>query len=251
MRQTGAFEDVKEVLVCFHTQFLSCLGVPGRLAPTAFLVHPLTIDHVNGRDAPLSFVQEEALELMSAVQERGFLKSALLATSERNKFDDLKNRLQDAVSRLNLAATLEMRQLQAARFEQMDQVKARVEELGGADVVIQNPDALEEIQSSMEASDQLILASVSDSRKQLKTIGNEVGQTHWQTVQIAVEQKQHRLMAEQSQRMLEDSNAKLQKQDEKLDDVTQSFMKLQMEAELSRLQSEVLKRSDGTLTLSS
>jgi len=207
----------------------------------------LTNGHANKPDAALSCAQEEALELMSAVQERGFLKSTLLATSERNKFDDLKNRLQEAVIRLNLAATLEIRQIQMAKFEQMDQMKAKVEELGGADFVIQNPDALEKIQSSMEAADQLLLASVSDARKELKTVGNEIGKTHWQTVQIAVQQQQHHLLAQQSQRMLEDSHAKLQKQDEKLDDVTQSFIKLQMEAELSRLQSEVLKRSVGTL----
>ena len=202
-------------------------------------------------DTTHSLAQEDALELMSAVQERGFLKSTLLASSERNKFDDLKNRLQDAVSRLNLAATLEMKQLQMAKFEQMDQIKAKVAELGGADAVIENPNALEEIQSSMEAADQLLLACVSDTRKELKTVGNEIGKTQWQTVQIAVEQKQHRLMAEQSQRMLQDSHAKLQKHDEKLDDVTQSFIKLQMEAELSRLQSEVLKRSVRTLSISS
>ena len=103
---------------------------------------------------------------MSSVQERGLLKSTLLANSDRNKFEDLKNRLQEAVSRLNLAATLEMCQLQTTKFAQMDRMKAKVEEFGGPDAVIRNPDALEEIQNSMDAADQLLLASVSDTRAQ-------------------------------------------------------------------------------------
>jgi len=57
-----------------------------------------------------------------------------------------------------------------------------------------------------------------------------------------IEQKKHRLLSQQSFTLLEESSTKLQQQDGKLDDMTQSFMKLQMEAELSRLQGDILKR---------
>ena len=191
-------------------------------------------------------VLEEALGLMQAVQTRGMLSSTLLAKCEKNRFEELKKKLQEALGRLNLTATLEASALQQAKFDQMEQLRAHVTQLGGAEAVIKDPEALKEVTSQLEASDQLILASVSQAEKNLKTeihtVGDEVAKARWQTLQLAVEQKKHTLLAESSNKLMEQSSQQLlnvaegqRQQDEKLDDVTQSFIKLQQEAELSQI----------------
>ena len=62
---------------------------------------------------------EEALGLMEAVQSKGFLTSTFLANAQKNRFEDLKEKLQVALGRLNLVATLQMSQLQSAKFDQV------------------------------------------------------------------------------------------------------------------------------------
>ena len=91
-----------------------------------------------------------SLSVFLCKQTRGFLMSTLMATTEKNRFEDLKNKLHESLGRLNLSATLEMGQLQQAKFEQMDQMRSRVQELGGAESVLNNPAALKEIEHEME-----------------------------------------------------------------------------------------------------
>ena len=90
-------------------------------------------------------VLEEALGLMQAVQTRGMLSSTLLAKCEKNRFEELKKKLQEALGRLNLTATLEASALQQAKFDQMEQLRAHVTQLGGAEAVIKDPEALKEV----------------------------------------------------------------------------------------------------------
>jgi hypothetical protein len=205
----------------------------------------LKVENLESCDSAIDDVREvleEALGLMNSVQKRGLIASTLLAKSEKNRFEDLKSQLHDALARLNLSSTVEMALLQKTRFDQTEQMRTRLDALGGPKVVLKDPNALKEMESWMEASDQMLMASVGEARKELKTVGDTVAESHWKTVQIAVEQKQHKLLSERSISLLGDTNCKLDMQDQKLDDVTSGFIKLQQEAELSRLQSEILKR---------
>ena len=187
-------------------------------------------------------VLEEALGLMNSVQDRGLITSTLFAKAEMNRFEDLKCQLHTVLARLNLSSCVEMASLQKTRFDQMEQMRARLDALGGPKVVLKDPNALKEMESWMEASDQMLLASVAQTRKELRTVGDTLAESHVKTVQIAVEQQQQKLLAEKSISLLGDTHSKLDMQDQKLDDVTAGFIKLQEEAELSRLQREILKR---------
>jgi len=133
-------------------------------------------------------VLQDALALMDSAQTRGFLTSTLLAKAEKNRFEELKNKLHESLGRLNLSATLELAQMHQAKFGQMEQMRCKVQELGGPNSVLNNPKSLKEIEQEMEAADQLLMASVAQTRAEIQTVGNAVGKTHWETVQIAVEQ---------------------------------------------------------------
>ena len=167
-------------------------------------------------------ILEEALALMNAVQDRGWLTSTFLAKTEKNRFEDLKNQLQEALGRLSLASTVEMSALQHARFDQIEQMKTRLSQLGGPEAVLNDPAALREMEKAMEASDRLVMAAVERSREELVTVGSQVQLTRQKTMQIAREQRQLSLVSERSFHLQQESSAKLDKQDEKLEQMTQS-----------------------------
>ena len=187
-------------------------------------------------------ILEEALALMDAVQNRGWLTSTFLAKAEKNRFEQIKIQLQEALGRLNLASTVEMGALQQARFDQMEQMKARLDELGGPEAVLSDPAARQEMEQSMQASERLVLAAVEKSRQELVTVGSDVQLTRKKTMQIAREQKQQSLMADKSFKLQLAQDEKLDRQDEKLDQMTESFIQMQKETELAKLQAEIMKR---------
>ena len=141
-------------------------------------------------------------------------------------------RIEQAINRLNLSVTVDTAVITKAKFQQSEELRKKVEELGGPDVVEQDPEKAKMLEAHMEASDQILNANIVAARKSLKVVGEEVVKGN--AVLKAVEQAQKEHMRETRKSIL--------RTDSQLKDMTDNFMVVQQQAELQRLQNEVLKR---------
>ena len=141
-------------------------------------------------------------------------------------------RIEQAINRLNLSVTVDTAVITKAKFQQSEELRKKVEELGGPDVVEQDPEKAKMLEAHMEASDQILNANIVAARKSLKAVGEEVVKGN--AVLKAVEQAQKEHMRETRKSIL--------RTDSQLKDMTDNFMVVQQQAELQRLQNEVLKR---------
>jgi hypothetical protein len=74
---------------------------------------------------------EEALRLLEAMRERGALQVFWTAQSQRNKFEEIRDRIKRAIQRLSLSTSLDTNALARAQFKQSESLQKKMEELGG------------------------------------------------------------------------------------------------------------------------
>lgn len=182
---------------------------------------------------------EEALQLMEKIQDRGFLSGTFFARADQVKFDDLKHRIESAIARLTLSCSVDTAVITKAKFTQSENLRKKMMELGGPEKVAQDEHARKAFEQHMEASDALISASVAEARKDLRAIGEDVVQANNVINAIEAAQKEQILETQLSFRRMSVSQEETQK---KLEGMTDSFMQLQQQNELQRLQNDMLKR---------
>ena len=159
-------------------------------------------------------------------------------------------RIEQAINRLNLSVTVDTAVITKAKFQQSEELRKKVEELGGPDVVEQDPEKAKMLEAHMEASDQILNANIVAARKSLKVVGEEVMKSNAVLSVIEKQQQEHMRETRKSIQMQEEEAKKLaelttkmkEEHGSKLDEMTESFMKVQQQAELQKLQNEVLKR---------
>lgn len=160
------------------------------------------------------------------------------------KFEDLKTKIETAVERLNLSATVDTAVITQARFQQTENLKRKIEELGGAEKVASDPNTMKQFEQHMDASDRIISASVNQARKDLRAIGEDVKTANEVISAIESTQRQQILETQMSfQRM----SVSQEDHSKKLDEVTDSFVQLQQSHELQRLQNDMLKQQVNEL----
>ena len=193
---------------------------------------------------------EEALMLMEKMQDRGIIAATFLAKSDKSRFEDLRVRIEQAINRLNLSVTVDTAVITKAKFQQSEELRKKIEDLGGLDVVESDPDAAKQLQDMMEASDQVLNANIVAARKSLKVVGDEVMKANSVMKTIEEQQRDHMRETRKSIQNQEEESKKLQElttkmkeeHGSKLDEMTENFMKVQQQAELQKLQNEVLKQ---------
>jgi len=169
---------------------------------------------------------EEALQMMAAMQDRGMLMSTFLAKADKNRFEELKKKIEGALNRLTLSASVDTAAIANAKFRQSEELCKDIEQYGGPEAVVGNPNAMEAIAGKLEAADKLVLASVSK-------VQNSVDDTH----------KNVKLMRKESKKMSDSVDMQTQK----LDQMTDSFLAARQEAEIARLKQEVLSQQVNEL----
>ena len=182
---------------------------------------------------------EEALALMSRMQKTDFITQVLFASGEQSRFEELKKNIEDALARLNLRASVETAALAQAKFRQSAQLKEEIANLGGLEKVQKDPSLMKTLESHLEASDALLNANVTEARKEIKAIGDDVTKTNEAISNLEATQKSLLLQHGMS---MNDISLSQSQQTQKLDEMTSSFSQLQQQSELQRLQNEVLKR---------
>jgi len=193
---------------------------------------------------------EEALMLMEKMQDRGIIAATFLAKSDKSRFEDLRVRIEQAINRLNLSVTVDTAVITKAKFQQSEELRKKIEDLGGLDVVESDPDAAKQLQDMMEASDQVLNANIVAARKTLKVVGDEVMKANSVMKTIEEQQMKQQRETRKSIQNQEEESKKLQElttkmkeeHGSKLDEMTENFMKVQQQAELQKLQNEVLKQ---------
>ena len=193
---------------------------------------------------------EEALMLMQKMQDRGIIAATFLAKSDKSKFEDLKVRIEEAINRLNLSVTVDTAAITKAKFQQSEELRKKVEELGGPEALETNPEAAKELEQHMEASDQILSANINAARKSLKAVGEEVvksnkvleAMSEQQQIHMKETRKSIQMQEEEAKKLADLTNKMKEEHGEKLDEMTNNFMKVQQEAELQRLQNEMLKK---------
>ena len=217
----------------------------GRVVSTleAILVRAENLENKADVVADVKQSLEEALQLMQRIQDRGFLTSTFFARADQVRFDDIKERIEAAIHRLNLSATVDTAVITQARFKQSEQLKAKVAELGGAEKVASDPTAMKQFEAHMDASEALIAASVTEARKDLKAIGEDVTQANKVISAMEAAQKESIMESRMTLRRMSQTQEQFRtEQNKKLDDVTESFVQLQQQSELQRLQNDILKQ---------
>lgn len=100
----------------------------------------------------------DALDLMEKMKSTGALKAFWIADSQRSKFEEIKERIEKSLHRLNLTSTIDTNFLARAKFEQSQQLKTCIESLGGVDAVMENPELMDQVKEHMDESEKLLHA---------------------------------------------------------------------------------------------
>ena len=177
---------------------------------------------------------EEALQLMETLQQRGVLSSVLYSKSDKNRFEEIREKIEKAIARLNLAATVEAAAIAKAQFKQSAGLQQKVNELGGWEKVAADPDAKRALEEELSASDRLLAESIGENRKTLKAVGQQVTRG---LLSVEAMQKE----------TLEKVTAGQDEAAEKLETMTQRFIDMERQSELQRMHNVNLERQVGEL----
>ena len=177
---------------------------------------------------------EEAPQLMETLQQRGVLSSVLYSKSDKNRFEEIREKIEKAIARLNLAATVEAAAIAKAQFKQSAGLQQKVNELGGWEKVAADPDAKRALEEELSASDRLLAESISENRKTLKAVGQQVTRG-LQSVEAMQKETLEKVTAGQDEAA------------EKLETMTQRFIDMERQSELQRMHNVNLERQVGEL----
>ena len=190
---------------------------------------------------------EEALRLLEAMRERGALQVFWTAQSQRNKFEEIRDRIKRAIQRLSLTTSLDTNALARAQFKQSESLQKKMEEMGGAAAVADDPEKLARVQEHLEGSDALLLESVRSSRRDFQAVGSTVAHVQGAVREMQAKQQDQIRQAQaalqhqtQTQAALEGLGGGQVAMANSLTTLTESFMQMQKETELRKMQNEVL-----------
>lgn len=170
---------------------------------------------------------EEALAHMQQMQDRGVLSATFLARSDKNRFEELKTKIEQAIQRLTLASSVDTAVITQAQFKQSEELRIKVEELGGPEAVAKDPDAQKEIEAAMTASDAVVNANVRAARRDIKAVGTDI-MTELNVIK--------RMQTEDMKKAEKERRKSISMQNQtsnKLEEMTNNFIQIQQQNEVS------------------
>lgn len=111
---------------------------------------------------------EAGLAHCQKLQKQAFAQGFLFSRSDAKRFSDIQDELQRAMQLLTMAASVSAHSIVAEKFEQGDMLADKLDELGGPEVVAQDPSKVEQARAFLDASDRLLLASIADVKNTVK-----------------------------------------------------------------------------------
>jgi hypothetical protein len=136
-----------------------------------------SIENHDGEVAEVRDALTDALQLMERMKSAGALKHFWTANSQRSKFEEIKERIHNALERIKLQSSIDTNMIARVKFKQSEGLKQCIEDLGGVDAVIDDPSKMEEVTRHMEASDKIIHAAVKKTSHHIKQVGEHVVDT--------------------------------------------------------------------------
>lgn len=156
-------------------------------------------------------VLEEALRCITKFKEKSFIRKIAVVGRTAEKLERLKRELSTLLNQLQLECTLDLDAIRRVKMEQCEQFKTRVEELGGAEAVINNESKIENVKNMMEYAERLTFAKLESIKSDTKKYVEGASQQMEALRKLEEHQKKH-------------------------------FEEVAREAELSRMKSENLER---------
>ena len=138
------------------------------------LLRAENIENHGGEVAEVRDALTDALQLMERMKSAGALQHFWTANSQRSKFEEIKQRIQSALERLQLHVSIDTNMIARVKFKQSEDLKQCIEDLGGVDAVLDDPSKMEQVTKKMEASDKIIHAAVKKTSRDIKQVGENV-----------------------------------------------------------------------------
>ena len=170
----------------------------------------------------LAYEMEEGVAFLNKLKNQYFITQMLMSGRDSQKFKDISDSMHRQVTIIAAAASIEVHDIIVEEFEQGRQLKEKIEELGGADVIMADPEKKAMMKEFMSASDQLIVSAVDDVTKAVK-------------LAEARSQKRIDALIEENKKTREEAKLQaeiLQQQVSKLTDMMEVLLKTRTEAAL-------------------
>ena len=103
---------------------------------------------------------EEGLAFCQRLRMQYFITQLIMSGRDTAKFREISNSLHRQVSVIAAAASINAQSVIVDDFQQGEQLRAKLEELGGAAAVAADPDKMAECTSFLKASDELMLGAI-------------------------------------------------------------------------------------------
>jgi hypothetical protein len=103
---------------------------------------------------------EDGLAHCQKLQNQPFVSGLLFSGRDSQRFSEIEDGMYAAMTLLTAATAVSTNRLVKEQYSQGKKLEAKLEELGGADAVANDPALQAQAQSFLEASDQLLLSSV-------------------------------------------------------------------------------------------
>ena len=156
-------------------------------------------------------VLEEALRCITKFKEKSFIRKIAVVGRTAEKLERLKRELSTLLNQLQLECTLDLDAIRRVKMEQCEQFKTKVEELGGAEAVINDESKIENVKNMMEYTERLTFAKLESIKNDTKKYVEGASQQMEALRKLEEHQKKH-------------------------------FEEVSREAELNRMKSENLER---------
>lgn len=170
----------------------------------------------------LAYEMEEGVAFLNKLKNQYFITQMLMSGRDSQKFKDISDSMHRQVTIIAAAASIEVHDIIVEEFEQGRQLKEKIEELGGADAIMADPEKKAMVKEFMSASDQLIVSAVDDVTKAVK-------------LAEARSQKRIDALIEENKKSREEAKLQadiLQQQVSKLTDMMEVLLKTRTEAAL-------------------
>ena len=115
------------------------------------------LEHVRESVEALQYTMEEGLAFCQRLRMQYFITQLIMSGRDTVKFREISNSLHRQVSVIAAAASINAQSVIVDDFQQGEQLKAKLEELGGAAAVAADPDKMAQCTSFLKASDELML----------------------------------------------------------------------------------------------
>ena len=118
------------------------------------------LEHVRESVEALQYTMEEGLAFCQRLRMQYFITQLIMSGRDTVKFREISNSLHRQVSVIAAAASINAQSVIVDDFQQGEQLKAKLEELGGAAAVAADPDKMAQCTSFLKACDELMLGAI-------------------------------------------------------------------------------------------